>query len=622
MLALLALAASGYTAEAFETLRGEEAARIAAGAAVDDSALSKGLKDALGIADRGQRDEALMRFAARLVAIGDREPERAVRWLPSLPNKGNDIPRLRATEHLFRRWVHRDAQRAATAALQLWRDGNGHPVGDLLHEWASFAPAGAIAWVQALDDRERTQLAAYEQLLGALPAVDHLAALELAESVPPRFSYALVGAYSQILPHLVSTDVDAAVAAYDRYEARAPEDAKKCVAALVRAWAERQPEKDVAFAESRLGPTEPRRYLALLGVASTWARASPRSAADLALRAIREQRRMRAFDPSYNHHAPKQDPLGDIVASWAEKSRAAARRWVETIDETDLRDHLLQVLGVERSKPPPPRRQPDRNIGATSSPTEIKYRLIHYYGGVFFCDVDMYPVHDSTAEQRRALETFAKIAAGAAHYGAILRHLGAAEDPNPSPELKLRIYREHKKLDAVKLDAAPGGYAYELRVREAVVTGVVERGMINETGRKQQFNTCPVCLAETTRIDTPSGAVPVTELRVGSIVWTRDTAGVRVAAPVLRLGSSRAPAGHSLVRLALRDGRRLSASANHPLADGRRLGELSAGQAVDGTALEAVELVPYDGAATYDLLPAGDTGVYWADGVPLATTLD
>jgi hypothetical protein len=35
----------------------------------------------------------------------------------------------------------------------------------------------------------------------------------------------------------------------------------------------------------------------------------------------------------------------------------------------------------------------------------------------------------------------------------------------------------------------------------------------------------------------------------------------------------------------------------------------------------SAERVSYDAGATYDLLPAGDTGIYWADDVPLASTL-
>jgi hypothetical protein len=33
------------------------------------------------------------------------------------------------------------------------------------------------------------------------------------------------------------------------------------------------------------------------------------------------------------------------------------------------------------------------------------------------------------------------------------------------------------------------------------------------------------------------------------------------------------------------------------------------------------ELVPYAGDRTYDLLPAGPTGAYWANGILLSSTL-
>jgi hypothetical protein len=616
MLVLFVALAAPYTAEAFEELRRHEAARIASGAPVDDDALAASLAAASGDAD------ALMRFAARLVAIGDREPERAMRWIPRLPaqNEGNYIPRARATEFLFRRWVRREPKRAADAALQFWRDGHGHPVSDLLHEWAQFAPRDAIAWVQALDDRERTPLAAYEQLLGVLPSVDHRIALELAESVPERYSFALVGAYGQILAKLVESDVEAAVSAYNRYEARAPADAKKCVAAMSRAWGERQPEKAVVFIESRLPPDEPRRYAALQGVAVAWAKKNPRAGADLSLRAMREQRLNRAMDRDDHHHGPRQDPLTDIVVGWAAKSRGAAVKWVEAIGDEDVRDHLLHALGVARPKPqPPPKPQPSRTLANVGSPTDIRYGLIDYYGDIFYCDPDMYPVHDSGAEERSAIAMFPKIAAAAAHYAAIMRRLGLADAE--SPGAKLKIYREHKKLAAVELESSLAGWEYELRLNDSVVRGRVEGSTIIETSRTKQLNTCPVCLSDAVRIDTPSGAVPITELRAGALVWTRDASGARVAAPVLRLGSTPSAVGHRVVRLVLRDGRTVLASPRHPLADGRALGELEAGAFVDGARIESVELVPYAGESTWDLLPDGDTGIYWADGVPLGSTL-
>ena len=60
----------------------------------------------------------------------------------------------------------------------------------------------------------------------------------------------------------------------------------------------------------------------------------------------------------------------------------------------------------------------------------------------------------------------------------------------------------------------------------------------------------------------------------------------------------------------------LQASPGHPLADGRLLGTIVAGDSVDGATVTSATLEPYDGGFTYDLLPDGPTGVYLADGIP------
>jgi hypothetical protein len=71
----------------------------------------------------------------------------------------------------------------------------------------------------------------------------------------------------------------------------------------------------------------------------------------------------------------------------------------------------------------------------------------------------------------------------------------------------------------------------------------------------------------------------------------------------------------------LADGRELHASPGHPTADGRPLGSLAVGHVLDGSRIVLWALVPYAGERTYDLLPAGPTGAYWANGVLLSTTL-
>jgi hypothetical protein len=129
-----------------------------------------------------------------------------------------------------------------------------------------------------------------------------------------------------------------------------------------------------------------------------------------------------------------------------------------------------------------------------------------------------------------------------------------------------------------------------------------------------------ICLASTDSIATPRGPIPVNELPVGAMVWTLDVAGQRVAAPVLEVIHRPTPIGFFLLRLTLADGRVVDASAGHPTVGGRPVGELGAGDILDDSQVLTIESVPYVGE-TWDLLPAGPTGTYWANGIALGSTL-
>jgi hypothetical protein len=129
-----------------------------------------------------------------------------------------------------------------------------------------------------------------------------------------------------------------------------------------------------------------------------------------------------------------------------------------------------------------------------------------------------------------------------------------------------------------------------------------------------------ICLSVADRIATPAGSVPIVELRPGMMVWTLDAAGRRVAAPLLLVSHTPAPPGHHVLRLLLSDDRVVEASAGHPTADGRQVGDLKPGDFLDQSRVISVEPIPYVGD-TWDLLPGGPSGVYWANGVLLGSTL-
>ncbi|MDE1727488.1 MAG: hypothetical protein KGH89_09560, partial [Thaumarchaeota archaeon] len=90
---------------------------------------------------------------------------------------------------------------------------------------------------------------------------------------------------------------------------------------------------------------------------------------------------------------------------------------------------------------------------------------------------------------------------------------------------------------------------------------------------------------------------------------------------ILKTGRTMAPPGHIMVHVVLADKRELYVSPNHPTADDRLFGELLIGDDLDGSKIKSVEQVIYNGTYTYDVLPSGQTGFYWANGILVASTL-
>jgi hypothetical protein len=128
-----------------------------------------------------------------------------------------------------------------------------------------------------------------------------------------------------------------------------------------------------------------------------------------------------------------------------------------------------------------------------------------------------------------------------------------------------------------------------------------------------------VCASPDTRIATPAGERRIAEIEVGDLVYSVDRSAVR-AVPVVRVRRQRAH-DHRVVRVTAQDGSVLEISAPHPTADGRSFGDLRPGESLDGHVLETVEVIPYAHEYTYDILPASDTGFYFAAGMLIGSTL-
>jgi hypothetical protein len=262
---------------------------------------------------------------------------------------------------------------------------------------------------------------------------------------------------------------------------------------------------------------------------------------------------------------------------------------------------------------------------------QLRLSLIDQLGPRWYCDPDQFPVARAD-EQQRAIERFPDMQAEGGVFRAVAARLGLDPSGPLTDAQKLAIYQVWKV--ATSIPFAPrgdGSYTFDYVARPAAgqTAGVHSVGTIGPAGSitiGQQEPAgqpvCPICLVIGTPIETPDGPVAVESLSLGEGVWSLDAGGFRVRATIIAIGSTPAPPGHLVVRLVLADGRTVTASPGHPTADGRSIGELARGDALDGSVVVSAERIADPGPETHDIAVSGPTGIYLAGGIPLRSTLE
>jgi hypothetical protein len=261
---------------------------------------------------------------------------------------------------------------------------------------------------------------------------------------------------------------------------------------------------------------------------------------------------------------------------------------------------------------------------------ELRYRLLQEFGDVWSCG-------SPVARIDEAERAFPNIQQDTETVRVMVTHLGLAGVTDFSRDQKTLLYREYARLRAIDLAPLAEKYRFAMSVpasgnlgsssgerggRGLRIEGIISpQGEISVLKKDSVILSCPICLAATARIDTPLGPVAVRDLREGMLVWTLNVHNERVAAPIRRIASASVPAKHLMMHFVFTDGRELWASPGHPTVDGRTLGELRESDLYDRAAVKSADAVSYEDTSTFDLLPAGDTGFYWANDVLLASTL-
>ena len=286
------------------------------------------------------------------------------------------------------------------------------------------------------------------------------------------------------------------------------------------------------------------------------------------------------------------------------------------------------VFACTGAASPPPSPSPVAPLTEAAA----KLALFDRFGPLVYCDPDEYPVA-RVDQATAAKEHLAEMQADAV-WPLLAGRVGFSSTVPPSGDQLLAAYGAWKMVRALVLTPASDGWTFDSTFAgtgsDANLAGRITHvaGTIGSDGAIQVTNQaasgpppCPICLARGTTIATPNGEIAVEMLRPGDPVWTLDRLGRRVAGVVVRVGSMAVPAGHRVVRLVLTDGRAVRVSPGHPLPDGRPVADLSPGDGYDGSVVASVERLAYDGGRTYDLLPSGPDGVYWANGIELGSTL-
>jgi hypothetical protein len=129
------------------------------------------------------------------------------------------------------------------------------------------------------------------------------------------------------------------------------------------------------------------------------------------------------------------------------------------------------------------------------------------------------------------------------------------------------------------------------------------------------------CAAPSTPIATPDGSRPISELRVGDLVYSVE-GGVVVVVPIRAVRRLPVTTAHTVSRVTLVGGAVLEISAGHPTADGRLFADLRDGDDLGGARIEhVVREAPYAYPFTHDILPASSSGAYFAAGALIGSTL-
>jgi hypothetical protein len=272
---------------------------------------------------------------------------------------------------------------------------------------------------------------------------------------------------------------------------------------------------------------------------------------------------------------------------------------------------------ADTTPPPPPARR--------YSKARLQLKLLKKYG-LNWCDDNMYPVGRTVSDEEIAGQLALYQQKDPQLYREVQRDFKVHPDSTPTLKENQMVFSRFRRARAIRLTLKDDRYHFEffagLPRAQKIIGSIGKTGDVEIDKKIPGGPNCPKCLAENTVISTPSGLVKVTDLFPGMSVWTMDQNGNRQSKALLRVQKVPVPESHQMLQLKLEDGRKVLVSPLHPDRFGCPLKDLHKGDLLDGSRIKGYSFRQYESGYTYDLLPAGGTGLYWANGILIGSTMN
>lgn len=128
------------------------------------------------------------------------------------------------------------------------------------------------------------------------------------------------------------------------------------------------------------------------------------------------------------------------------------------------------------------------------------------------------------------------------------------------------------------------------------------------------------CFTSNTEIETLTGKVKIKDIILGTEIWSLNSNGKRVISKVIKTSKS-ITNNTEMAVLTLDNEQKLTGTSNHPIFNKSTLGLIKTGESFENIKITNTSTYTSNNEEVFDILPNTDTCVYFANGIPVLSSL-